>query len=87
MPEANDWRLRGQEEFLQRATLVWQSYRPANPRNDHDHCEFCWAKFMQTVEPDTLQIGYSTMDREHWICKPCFDDFAAMFEWQVKNAA
>ena len=86
MREKNDWRLTNQERYLKGASLIWHSYRPANPVNDHDHCEFCQAKFMQNV-PDTLHEGYTTPDREHWICKTCFNDFADLFAWKVTSAA
>jgi hypothetical protein len=87
MREQNDWRLTNQERYLKGLTLVWQSYSPANPKNDHDHCEFCWAKFMGPHQPDTLHEGYATQDRERWICKGCFDDFRELFGWNVASAA
>jgi hypothetical protein len=34
-----------------------------------------------------LHDGYSTPDREHWICKTCFNDFADLFAWKVTSAA
>jgi hypothetical protein len=87
MRAAKDWRLTNQERYLKGVTLVWHVYAPARSSNDHDHCEFCWAKFMQTAQPDTLQEGYSTPDRERWICKGCFDDFVDLFGWKVNSAA
>src|SRR5947208_2930159 len=41
-----DWRLRGQEDYLQGATLLRKPYRAWSEDWEHDHCEFCWAKFM-----------------------------------------
>ena len=86
MREANDWRLTNQERYLKGVTLAWRSYAPANPANDHDHCEFCWAKFSEGETPDTLHEGYATADRYRWICRSCFDDFRDMFEWHVEQA-
>ena len=86
MREPNDWRLMNQERYLKGVTLVWHPYSPARPDNDHDHCEFCWTKFMQKNYPDTLHEGYSTQDRERWVCKPCFNDFIDLFEWKVASA-
>jgi hypothetical protein len=83
--EKNDWRLTGQERYLKSATLTWQSYRPANPSNDHDHCEFCQTKFMER-EPGTLHEGYATPDRHRWVCKTCVEDFAGLFSWKVVAA-
>jgi hypothetical protein len=87
MRAANDWRLTNQERYLKGVTLVWHTYAPASPKTDHDHCEFCFAKFMRTGLPETLQEGYSTPDRQRWICKGCFDDFVDLFGWKVTSAA
>lgn len=87
MSNVEDWRLTNQERYLRDAVLIWCHYAPASPANDHDHCEFCYAKFMVGGEPDTLSEGYSTPDRYRWICKPCFDDFATQFVWRVEREA
>lgn len=82
----DDWRLAGQERYLAGATLIRRKYR-ANPRNrdwDHDHCEFCWAKFMVEEQPDVLHAGYSTEDEYRWICDTCFSDFKDEFRWTVR---
>jgi hypothetical protein len=78
MVEKDDWRLQGQERYLKGATLYWRKYRrpPWNPDWDHDHCEFCGAKFMEEDYPDVLHEGYATSDEYRWVCKPCFEDFA-----------
>ena len=83
MREPNDWRHTNQERYLKGVAFVWQRYSPASSTNDHDHCEFCWAKFMESAEPDTLHEGYATSDKYRWICKTCFDDFADLFGWQI----
>ena len=70
---------------LKGATLVWRSYEPAGPKNDHDHREFCQTKFMRGGA-DTLYEGYSTSDRQRWVCKQCFDDFVDLFGWKVTGA-
>jgi len=44
-----DWRLRGQEDYLRGATLVRKRYKAWSEDWEHDHCEFCWTKFM---DPD-----------------------------------
>ena len=54
-----------------------------NPEWDHDHCEFCSAKFMVEDLPDALHQGYATKDDYRWICERCFADFRDMFEWKV----
>jgi hypothetical protein len=80
-----DWRLRNQEGYLQGVSLYRREYKPASDQNDHDHCEFCFAKFMQTDAPDVLHEGYCTQDRYRWICLTCFDDFHDKFAWKVAN--
>lgn len=73
----DDWRLGGQERYLQGAALVWKRYRARNETWDHDHCEFCWAKFMDpdlseahrrwvADNADILVEGYTTTaEHEH----------------------
>jgi hypothetical protein len=73
----DDWRLRGQESYLRGAALIWKRYRARSEAWDHDHCVFCWAKFMDpdlseayrqwvAEQPDTLVEGYTTIaDYEH----------------------
>jgi hypothetical protein len=83
--DKSDWRLQGQEEYLRGLTLVHRLYRryPKDPNRDHDHCEFCSAKFMVEDFPDVLHQGYATKDDYRWICEQCFADFKSMFGWQV----
>ncbi len=79
----DDWRLTRQKEYLRGAVLRWSKWTPRNPENDHDHCEFCWAKFMEDDLPEILRFGYTTTDRYRWICQQCFEDFKDRFEWEV----
>lgn len=80
----NDWRLfREQGKYLHGVTLIEQSYKPGSPANDHDHCEFCMAKFGNAS--DALKYGYSTEDNNIWICPQCYNDFKKQFEWNVKK--
>ena len=85
MVDPNDWRLQGQERYLKGVELCHRPYRryPQNPSWDHDHCSFCWAKFMVEDVPDVLHEGYCTFDDYHWICSRCFDDFKELFGWRV----
>ena len=84
MSDTPDWRITNQERYLRGVALVWRTYAPASPQADHDHCEFCFDKFMLgSSEPDALHEGYATLDGYRWICKQCFNDFAEQFAWQV----
>ena len=87
MAEDSDWRLTGQEKYLQDATLKHRRYRRPlnNPDWDHDHCSFCWAKFMVEDYPEVLHEGYCTWDEYYWICDEGFKDFKARFNWTVQE--
>ena len=78
MTSSDDWRRQGQEKYLKGKVLTWKKY---SGHREHDHCEFCSAKFMEIEGPDTLNEGYATDDNYRWICKKCFDDFCEEFEW------
>lgn len=41
-----DWRLTNQAQYLTGASLVRKPYRAYGETWEHDHCAFCWAKFM-----------------------------------------
>ena len=86
MREENDWRLTNQEQYLKGVSLWWKKYAPDSDSWEHDHCEFCWAKFMAEASPDVLQEGYATEDNYHWICEQCFEDFKDLFQWKVMQA-
>jgi hypothetical protein len=76
-----DWRLQRQEKFLNGVSLIKKRYRKYREGWDHDHCEFCWAKFSEG--PEDINFGYATTDDYHWICEQCFSDFSEMFQWSV----
>lgn len=56
MADTSDWRLQGQERYLKGVALALRKYQrfAPNPSWDHDHCEFCGAKFMVEDLPDVL---------------------------------
>ena len=85
-PNADDWRLRGRNEddFLG-LEMIRKEYVPPSPSQDHDHCDFCWAKFMAVDGPDIQRAGYKTVEQGDWICDSCFGDFAQRFRWVVKE--
>ena len=41
-----DWRRRGQEKYLRRARLTLKCYQALSKQWEHEHCEFCWHKFL-----------------------------------------
>jgi hypothetical protein len=81
----SDWRLTNQDRYLKNAVLVRRKYHPTSTKWEHDHCEFCWAKFMEVKHPEILNEGYCTEDSRHWICDGCFNDFKEKFGFAVKD--
>jgi hypothetical protein len=93
----DDWRLTGQEGYLQGATFVHKPYRAWSATWDHDHCTFCTRKFVgelgQLSDDGVLAAGYSALGRGpqgeddyHWVCDVCFADFRERFDWKIKAA-
>lgn len=80
--EMEDWRLQGQEKYLKGVVLQRKKYQRYRENWEHDHCEFCGAKFTESTS-DARHIGYSTLDNYHWICDGCFNDFKDWFEWKA----
>ncbi|MFZ2269319.1 MAG: hypothetical protein WAV95_17225 [Azonexus sp.] len=85
MRETNDWRLTNQATYLKGVALVRRSYAAAHEGNDHDHCEFCFSKFMVDGLCGTLSAGYATLDGARWICEACYSDFADLFDWRLDS--
>ncbi len=93
MADKDDWRLMGQERYLQSARLRWKPYYRWSEGWTHDHCQFCGTRFVipgdPYQEPDALHEGYATVargeipDDYHWVCAKCYADFQGMFDWKV----
>lgn len=77
-----DWRLQGQEKYLYGKTLYFKKYKKYSKEWEHDHCEFCSAKFSEENKDD-LKYGYSASDDYHWICENCCNDFVDKFNWKI----
>jgi len=88
MSSSEDWRLMGQERYLEGQTLRWKEWRPYRDGWDHDHCEFCHvdiADLESTPEHPVEHAGFATLDDYHWVCKPCFEDFSERFNWRLEE--
>ena len=82
--DKTDWRLTpAHEKYLAGITLVHRHWRESRPGWDHDHCEFCFAKFGPEVVAEVIHAGWTTPDEYRWICETCFQDFREMFKWVV----
>ena len=86
MPAQDDWRRQGQEKYLKGINLVWKKYTQYRDGWDHDHCEFCGARFMVSDGPDEITEGYTSEDNYRWICNQCYKDFRDEYDWNLKNA-
>jgi hypothetical protein len=82
MGTESDWRLAGQERYLKGVTLYWRKVSLASV-SDHEHCEFCGAKFM--AGDGGLHEGFTTENNYRWVCRPCFEDFRELFQWTIGN--
>ncbi|HLX31797.1 MAG TPA: hypothetical protein VKR79_03395 [Gaiellaceae bacterium] len=89
-----DWRLMGQERFLQDAVFRHKAYRAWREGWAHDHCAFCQRRLVEDVatsdDPDARSAGYAAVGRGpngeddyHWVCDDCFPDFRDQFNWSV----
>lgn len=87
MPK-DDWRRRDQEDYLMGVKLYLTPFTPLSEHWDHEHCEFCWAKFyLHPDHPECLREGYCTAPVNErgarWICPECFRDFREEFGWTM----
>jgi hypothetical protein len=73
----------GQESYLLGKQLIYKQWIQYQENWDHDHCEFCMAKFSNYK--DALHSGYCTMDERQWICEDCYNDFKEFFQWRTVN--
>ena len=85
MIQQDDWRLRGQEEYLQNEKFQYKQFVSPPTGSLHTHCEFCWHKFMEHSEgvKDCSKEGYCSFDGKYWICEECFQDFKEKFQWNL----
>jgi len=80
--EMADWRIDNAKR-TRRAVLRLAKYSRPREDWDHDHCEGCWAKFMESGSPDALTEGYVTKDNIRWICPQCFGDLKDEMGWKL----
>ncbi len=80
--EMADWRIDNAKR-TRGALLRLTKYSRPSEDWDHDHCEGCWAKFMDTGSTNALTEGYVTEDNRRWICSDCFRDLKDEMGWKV----
>ena len=80
----DNWRLFGQDQYLNGLELSFQRYSHSGNSPLADHCEFCSREFHESgTGPDVLTEGYASRNGFRWICRTCFDDFQDEFQWRV----
>jgi len=77
-----DWRT-DNAKSSRGAVLYFRKYTRYSATWDHDHCEACWAKFMESGSADALTEGYATEDNYRWICAECFRDLKDEMGWKL----
>jgi hypothetical protein len=54
---------------------------------DHNHCEYCGAKFAEFEGEDILKEGFASTEAHprgenyHWVCINCFADLKDLIGW------
>ncbi|MBQ2824141.1 MAG: hypothetical protein IJF18_06155 [Oscillospiraceae bacterium] len=77
----DDWRLNGQEKYLENVNLKHIQFNNKINLSDHEHCEFCTDRISNYI--GTKTIGYCTEDEYYWICEECYNDFKDIFHWKI----
>lgn len=78
----NDWRLNGQEKYLDHVILKHIKYSSNQYyKSNHKHCAFCFEKI--GISSDNIHEAYCTEDEYHWICDDCYNDFKDIFDWKL----
>ena len=76
-----DWRIDNAKRTFG-AVLKLTKYTRPSESWDHDHCEGCWEKFMESGPPGPLTEGYVTEDNR-WICAECFSELKEKMQWKL----
>lgn len=76
-----DWRTEN-AKWTRGQVFRFEKYTPQKPDWDHDHCEGCWAKFMESDSPGVMTEGYVTQNNR-WICAQCFSDLHDEMGWKL----
>jgi hypothetical protein len=91
MTDESDWRLPfgDEDQYYSGLSLCRRRFRGKYP-GDHEHCEFCWAKFLDegdSPHPEDTHVivheGCANEGNDIWICDSCFSDFHERFSWKV----
>ncbi len=57
----DDWRRRGQEDYLRSVRLTLKRYQALSAHWEHEHCQFCWHTFL---DPDYSERHRQTLEQK-----------------------
>lgn len=61
----DDWRRRGQQNYLLGVTLTRKNYQALSGQWEHEHCDFCFRTFVDPNYSDALRRLLETNPDEH----------------------
>jgi hypothetical protein len=64
-PAPDDWRRMGQEGRLAGLAFTWKNYQAYSGNWDHEHCEFCFKKFLDPGYAEWMQDALDEPSNEH----------------------
>jgi hypothetical protein len=64
-PAPDDWRRIGQEDRLAGLAFAWKNYQAYSGNWDHDHCEFCFKKFLDPGYADWMREALTEPSEQH----------------------
>ena len=82
-----DWRI-DSAKHARGEILTFKKYTRWSDSWDHDHCEACWKKFMESGEGNSLTEGYAralALEAERWGIERKIADVAARLGDEVTD--
>lgn len=61
----DDWRRTGQEDYLKGARLTWKRFQAYSGNWEHEHCVFCWKKFLDANYASWMREALESGSEEH----------------------
>ncbi len=78
-----EWFITEYEEKTYLHNKILLPYTFTGEKQDHDHCELCWAKF--SPAPDDCHGGYYEPESKIPICTDCYSSLSSLFGWKVNT--
>jgi hypothetical protein len=80
----SDWRI-DLARHTKGELLYRRKYTRRSEQWDHDHCEACTAKFMESGTHRNAYRGLATADNYRWVCVDCFRDLKDKMGWTLAD--